>query len=136
MAPIQSVGGGGQEAVVFTCTPSTKINAQLLLLIMWFIYNLKNNNVPDYRRIQHANIVFCQLKCLHLWLGRVKGMFVWVVQGAEWGCEMGQLILTMGPVRAKVCILRLRTTTPSKRFFLSPYICLSLDVGAVKLLVS
>jgi hypothetical protein len=34
------------------------------------------------------------------------------------GCEMGQLILSMGRVEAEVCILAKMDTTPSKRFFL------------------
>jgi hypothetical protein len=38
--------------------------------------------------------------------------------GAEWGCEMGQLVLSMGPVGAEARILVHRATTPSKRFIL------------------
>jgi hypothetical protein len=41
--------------------------------------------------------------------------------GAEWGCEMGQLVLSMGPVGAEACILVHRATTPSKRFLLLHY---------------
>jgi hypothetical protein len=37
--------------------------------------------VPDCRRIKHANVVFCQLQCSHVWLRQGKGD-VW---GRPWG---------------------------------------------------
>jgi hypothetical protein len=42
---------------------------------------------------------------------------VWARQGAEWGLKMGQLILSVRPVRAEVCILVQKATAPSKRAF-------------------
>jgi hypothetical protein len=41
-----------------------------------------------------------------------------VGQGAEWGCEMGQLVLSLEPLLAEARILVHRATTPSKRFLL------------------
>ncbi len=72
--------------------------------------------MPDPKRIRHADVVFCQLKCLQVWLGWGEGGSLGVGQGAEHGCEMGQLILSMGPAWAEVCILAQKATTPSKRF--------------------
>jgi hypothetical protein len=72
--------------------------------------------VLNRRRIGHIDVVIVS-KCPYVWMGGGK-RDVWARQGAEQqGLKMGQLILSMGPMKVEVCILVQRATAPSKKVF-------------------
>jgi hypothetical protein len=98
------------------------VNSHLYTYIEKPVYNVYSIyicifSVPDIRRFQRVDVVFCRLNMSDVWVQRIEGD-IW---GQGWGPKdlvgKGRLILSMGLAWREVRILAHRDTMPNKGFF-------------------